>query len=316
MKIENIQFFKSGGFGDIYLATDELGRQVAIKSIREASSGVSTVLQHAKALIKAKHPNVVEVYSIEEIILPSESESSQCIIMEYIDGVTLDKIYSNKISKEDCLIIGNQIIDSLKHIHSQGLVHGDLHDNNVMIKNTNSVKVIDILYMKSLASVEENRRNESIKYDCRSLHQILSSLIYNSELGIAGSNEFKNKCGAGIPENINIIETAFLYLEDFADPDLKFIAEMNKIKVSEIKEYKFRAECEIDVDELRKILGRKCLKVSKEVSTFPDTNVNLLTILDLNELQNEMRKVSDGHVMLQTLALKEDYTGERNYNLQ
>ncbi|PIF60055.1 lipopolysaccharide core heptose(II) kinase RfaY [Flavobacterium sp. 2] len=316
MKIDNIKFLTDGGFGDIYSANDELDRQVVIKSIREASVGVSTPLQHAKALVRAKHPNVVEVYSIEEIVLPNETEPSQCIIMEYIEGVTLEKVYSNKISKEDCLIIGNQIINGLKHIHSQGLVHGDLHDNNIMVTNTNSVKVIDILYTKSLASVEEGKRNEKIKYDYRSLHQVLSCLIFNSELNLAGVTEFRNKSGLGIPENIETIETAFLCLEDFADPDLRFIATRNKVEISEIKEYKFRAECEIDVDELRKIMGRKCLKINKEIGVFPDTNVNLLTTLDLNELRNEMRKIDDGHVMIQTVALKEVYTGERDYDLE
>lgn len=318
MKIENIVFLTNeGSFGNIYSANDaELGRKVAIKSIREANIGVSTALQHAKALIRAKDTNVVAVYSIEKIVLPNETEPSDCIIMEYIEGLTLGKILENKILKEDCLIIGNQIIKGLKHIHNQGLVHGDLHENNIMVTNENVVKVIDILYRNSLASVEESNRNERIKKDFRDLHQILSNLIYKSELSLEGVTEFKNKSGNGIPESIETIETAFSCLQDFADPDLIFISQMNKVEISAIKEYKFRAECEIDVDELRKIMGRECLKISKEISVFPDTNVSILTTLDLNALRNEMRKVVDGHVMIQTVALKSDYTGERDYELE
>lgn len=316
MKINNINFLTDGGFGDIYTGNDELERPIVIKSIREASLGVSTALQHAQALVRAKHPNVVDVYCIEELLLPEETEPSICIIMEYIEGITLEKIFLNAISKEDCLIIGNQIIKGLKHIHGQGLVHGDFHDNNIMVTNDLNVKVIDILYTKSLASFEENKRIERIKYDFRCLHQVLSCLIFNSELGLAGVNEFRNRSSLGIPENIETIENAFVCLEDFADPSLRFIAQMNKLNIADIKEYRFRAECEIDVDELRKLMGRKCLKVEKEINYFPDTYANIFTTLDIEELRHEMRQVEDGHVMLQTVALKNEYTGNRKYELE
>ena len=34
--------------------------------------------------------------------------------------------------------------------------------------------------------------------------------------------------------------------------------------------------------------------------------------MSINELKDLMRKVEDGHVMVQTVALEEKYTGERN----
>ncbi|RDB07928.1 protein kinase domain-containing protein [Runella aurantiaca] len=316
MIINDIVFADNGGFGDIYFGIDELGRRVAIKTIREASQGISTALQHAKALVRAKHANVVEVYSIENIFIPNENEPVQCILMEYIDGQTIDNIYSKKINKEECLSIGNKIIEGLKHIHNQGLIHGDLHDKNVMLTSNGQIKIIDILYIKSLADYDETKKQEKLKYDYRSLHQLLCSLIFNSELGLESVNEFRNKSGLGIPETIETIEKAFLCLEDFADREMKFIAEISQVNVAEIKEYCFRAECEIDVDELRKLMGRKCLKIKKNIDVFPDVFVVLYTTLQLDELRDEIRKVEDGHVMLQTVELKDNYTGERNYDLK
>ena len=92
----------------------------------------------------------------------------------------------------------------------------------------------------------------------------------------------------------------------------------NEVKTDndEITHFKFRAECETDVNKLRKIMGRRCHKTVKEIGCFPDTEVDLYTTMSLDDLRNEMRKITDGHVMLQTVALAEDYTGERNYELE
>jgi len=37
--------------------------------------------------------------------------------------------------------------------------------------------------------------------------------------------------------------------------------------------------------------------------------------MSLDDFRNEMKKIVDGHVMVQTVELEKDYTGERNYKL-
>jgi hypothetical protein len=80
--------------------------------------------------------------------------------------------------------------------------------------------------------------------------------------------------------------------------------------------YRFRAECQADVDELRRILGTKIDKITIVNSPpFPDVEVEIEVKLALEVLQDAMRKVVDGHVMVQTVARNDEYTGERNYDL-
>ncbi|MFN6572666.1 CHAT domain-containing protein [Dendronalium sp. ChiSLP03b] len=84
------------------------------------------------------------------------------------------------------------------------------------------------------------------------------------------------------------------------------------------KEYvfKFRAECDHDVNELDKLIGKHVKKIIKvRESLLPDVEVEIYVNLSLNELRNAMRKIEDGHVMVQTVAPKDKYTGERNYSL-
>ena len=87
---------------------------------------------------------------------------------------------------------------------------------------------------------------------------------------------------------------------------------MGDVTIEEIKHYKFRAECEHDVDELRKRLGMKCCKIVKTIKYyFPDVVVDLYTTLSLQGIKDEIREIEDGHVMIETVALAEEYTGER-----
>lgn len=94
------------------------------------------------------------------------------------------------------------------------------------------------------------------------------------------------------------------------------INELSILNQSGINHFKFRAECETDVNKLRKRMGVKCLKIVKEIGQFPDTLVDLYTTMSLEDLRNEIRSIEDGHVMLQTIALEQDYTGERDYELE
>jgi hypothetical protein len=80
--------------------------------------------------------------------------------------------------------------------------------------------------------------------------------------------------------------------------------------------YRFRAECQPDVDELRRLLGAKYDRITMtQWPPFPDVEVELEIGLSLEELRDVMRRVVDGHVMVQTVARSEEYTGERDYKL-
>lgn len=80
--------------------------------------------------------------------------------------------------------------------------------------------------------------------------------------------------------------------------------------------YRFRAECQADIDALKSLVGGHFDKITIINSPpFPDVEVELETEFSLENLRAVMRRVVDGHVMVQTVALRDDYTGERDYDL-
>ena len=81
--------------------------------------------------------------------------------------------------------------------------------------------------------------------------------------------------------------------------------------------YKFRAECQPDVDALTTLLGDKLINLQAAIEdpAHPDLvcTIEVVPTLTLESLKNTMAKVEDGYIMYETVALTDQYTGERNF---
>ena len=87
-------------------------------------------------LISLQHPYIVSAYSMEEI-----PEMGTCIVMEWIDGITLEHWSGKKTEGEGIFL---QLLDAVHYIHAKQIVHRDLKPSNIMIThNGNHVKLID-----------------------------------------------------------------------------------------------------------------------------------------------------------------------------
>ena len=87
-------------------------------------------------LISLQHPYIVSAYSMEEI-----PEMGTCIVMEWIDGITLEHWSGKKTEGEDIFL---QLLDAVHYIHAKQIVHRDLKPSNIIIThNGNHVKLID-----------------------------------------------------------------------------------------------------------------------------------------------------------------------------
>lgn len=173
MDLRFVRLDNGGAFGDVWEAEDALGRRVAVKFIRSAGVGVSNALDHARALARAQHPHVVSVHALDKVEHPETSELSDCVVMERIDGATLSaRLRGPAFTNSEVRDIGRALLDGLRHIHDQGLAHGDLHADNVMIVN-GSVKIIDILYLDSLALLSTASRASRLQRDLLNLRLML-----------------------------------------------------------------------------------------------------------------------------------------------
>src|ERR1700758_1310211 len=78
-----------GGFADVWKATADRGRNVAVKIVRASAAVMSSALAHARALARTSHPNVVSIFSLERVNDPSSKTEVDGIVMELLEGTTL-----------------------------------------------------------------------------------------------------------------------------------------------------------------------------------------------------------------------------------
>jgi serine/threonine protein kinase/TolB-like protein len=132
-----------GGMGEVYRAWDQvLERDVGIKILREGINGhartPADLRREAQAAARLTHPNICTVHEVYE------SEGRACLVMEYVAGPTLtDLLEVAPLPLERVIRYGIEIADALAHAHDRGVLHKDLKSANVMVTESDHIKVVD-----------------------------------------------------------------------------------------------------------------------------------------------------------------------------
>jgi serine/threonine protein kinase len=218
MKLTFQEKISDGAFADIWRARDELDRELAVKIVREASVGISNALSHAKALARARHPNVVVVHSIEQVDAPEGEGIVDCVVMELLVGETLEARLSRSVLVvSEVERIGQGLLDAVAHIHSQGMIHGDLHEQNVMVVNGDA-KVIDLLHRHSLAILSGSRREQEVQRELLMLQLMLQQLLSKSDIARERVIEFGEKTRGNL--SLSRLGDTFLSAVSDSEPEL------------------------------------------------------------------------------------------------
>ena len=134
-----------GGMGSVWLAEDEKldGFKVAIKMLPSVlvnnKRAYAQVKAEALVSLKLSHPNLVTVRAFEE------EGGSPFLVMDYIDGRTLDDYLAEKgkLTEEETVKLLKPVAAALDYAHTQGVVHRDVKPGNVMIRRDGTPFVLD-----------------------------------------------------------------------------------------------------------------------------------------------------------------------------
>lgn len=132
-----------GGMGVVFRAYDtHLRRPVALKMLtgRIASLGSagSAVLAEARAASALNHPAIITIYEV------GEHNGQHFIVMELLSGTNLrSMLEEGRVDLRIVFRIGTQIAEALHAAHSEGVIHGDVKPENVMVLSNGHVKLLD-----------------------------------------------------------------------------------------------------------------------------------------------------------------------------
>lgn len=139
-----------GGMGRVYLAyQNDLKRQVVIKVMHDhiATNPRFRERFESETLLMARfqHPYAVTLYDAT-----LNDPQGPCIIMEYIRGMTLEKLLQQNKGRLTPARVGRllyQLCEVLQAAHAQGIIHRDLKPANIMVVDPETpyekIKVMD-----------------------------------------------------------------------------------------------------------------------------------------------------------------------------
>ncbi|HOW96999.1 MAG TPA: serine/threonine-protein kinase [Kiritimatiellia bacterium] len=124
----------AGGVGMVYQAWDlQLHRFVAVKRWRppddlvEDSAGTEKLWREAMTLAAIQHPNILTIHDF------GVDPEGPYVIMEYVDGETLDRVIQRgPFDRDSFAEASQQILEALIAAHQAGMIHRDLKPQNIM----------------------------------------------------------------------------------------------------------------------------------------------------------------------------------------
>lgn len=147
-KYEILKEVGRGGMSVVYLAMDQrLNKQWAIKEVRLVDSDplhkkvFHSLAIEAELIKKLDHP------ALPRIVDVFKSETTILVVMDYIEGATLEKVLEDQGAQSEDAVIdwALQLCDCMNYLHNQTppIIYRDLKPPNIMVKPDGTVKLID-----------------------------------------------------------------------------------------------------------------------------------------------------------------------------
>ena len=140
-----ISLIGEGGMGTVYLAEHaHMARKVAIKVLLPQLMKHEQIRQRFKneaaTMAHLQHPNIVSLIDYYE------DEAGMYLIMEYVEGVTLDnyiKDVSGPLPEEKAIPLMTQILDAFSYAHEKQIIHRDIKPGNIILTPNGTIKILD-----------------------------------------------------------------------------------------------------------------------------------------------------------------------------
>lgn len=125
-----------------------LDRDVVLKIYHNSLTNQqrTRIVNEGRTLARIDNPNVVRCYGVEEF------EGSMILVLEYVEGETLDLFLHDPLSNQSLRKIIRQLAQGVQAAHQCDCLHLDLKPQNVLITPDGNAKLIDFGLMRPISS--------------------------------------------------------------------------------------------------------------------------------------------------------------------
>ena len=145
-----------GGFGEVYYAVSDAGKEVALKLIRR---NLDIELRGVTQCLNLKHPNLLSLHDIRQA-----EHDENWVIMEYVQGDCLDDViarHPNGMPLEQVLHWFSGMAAGVAYLHDHGVVHRDLKPGNIFL-DEGMVKIGDYGLSKFISCSRRSGQTGSV----------------------------------------------------------------------------------------------------------------------------------------------------------
>jgi len=146
----------SGGFGQVYYAVSDAGKEVALKHIQR---NLDVELRGVGQCLNLKHPNLLALYDIRY-----DEAGEGWVVMEYVTGESLADVMErnpNGMPRDQIAVWLAGVAAGVGCLHDHGIVHRDLKPGNIF-NDAGIIKVGDYGLSKFISTSRRSAQTESV----------------------------------------------------------------------------------------------------------------------------------------------------------
>ncbi|HAN98724.1 MAG TPA: hypothetical protein DCQ98_15375 [Planctomycetaceae bacterium] len=147
-----------GGFGEVYFALSDAGKEVALKRIQR---NLDVELRGVGHCLNLRHLNLISLWDIR-----TDARGVGWVVMEYVPGESLrEEIerFPQGMTLERVVDWFEAIVEGVRHLHDRGIVHRDLKPGNIFRDaDTDVVKIGDYGLSKLIGGAKRSGHTETV----------------------------------------------------------------------------------------------------------------------------------------------------------